>query len=98
MEVGNDTIITFIDSRTKCTYWVPTTETISAKDFTELFLEFYIRLHRFPDVIISDKDVRFTSEFWSMLMVTFKTKLEMSTAFHLQTDGQAEEANSIVEW
>ena len=55
-------------------------------DFAELFLEFYIRLHEFLDTIVSDRDVRFTSEFWSTLMAIFKTKLAMSTVFHLQTD------------
>jgi hypothetical protein len=46
---------------------------------------------------VSERVVRFTSEFWRTLMVECDTKLAMSTAFHPQTDGQAEKANSIVE-
>ena len=95
-ESGNDTIVTFIDGLTKRAHWVATQETLSSKDFAQLFLEYYVRLHGLPNIIISDHDVCFTSEFWTELMKVWKTKLAMSTAFHSQTDGQAEKANSIV--
>ena len=95
-ESGNDTIVTFIDGLTKRAHWVATQETLSSKDFAQLFLEYYVRLHGLPNIIISDHDVCFTSEFWTELMKVWKTKLAMSTAFHPQTDGQAEKANSIV--
>jgi hypothetical protein len=95
---GNDTIITFIDGLTKRAHWVATTEkTLTAKKFAQLFVEHYFRLHGIPDDIVSDRDARFTSEFWEHLTTMWKTKLKMSTAFHPQTDGQAEKANSIVE-
>ena len=59
--------------------------------------KYYVHLHGLPNVIVSDRDVRFTSDFWKKLMKVWKTKLAMSTAFHPQTDGLAEKANSIVE-
>jgi hypothetical protein len=97
-EKGNDTIITFVDGLTKRAHWVATTEkTLTAKKFAQLFVEHYFRLHGIPDDIVSDRDARFTSEFWEHLTTMWKTKLKMSTAFHPQTDGQAEKANSIVE-
>jgi len=71
--------------------------TMSAADFAQLFLEYYVRLHGLPNIIVSDRDVHFTSDFWRKLMEIWKTKLAMSTAFHPQTDGLAEKANSIVE-
>jgi len=46
---------------------------------------------------MSDRDVRFTLEWWRHLTDIWQTKLRMSTAFHPQTNGQAEKANSIVE-
>jgi hypothetical protein len=93
----NDTIVTFIDGLTKRAHWVATRkESLTAQKFAKLFTEHYICLHGLPDVIVSDRDVRFTSEFWTELMRTFKTKLAMSTAFHSQIDGQAEKANSLV--
>jgi len=95
---GNDTIITFIDGLTKRAHWIATAEkTLTAERFAEIFIDFYFRLHGLPTDIVSDGDVRFTSEWWQHLMKIWQTKLRMSTAFHPQTDGQAEKANSIVE-
>jgi hypothetical protein len=67
-----------------------------AGEFTDLFINFYIRLHSLPDTIISDRDFRFNSRFWKYLTRLWETKLAFSTAFHPQTDGQAEKANLII--
>ena len=95
---GNDTIITFIDGLTKRAHWIATCErTLTAERFAEIFVDFYFRLQRLPSDRVSDRDVRFTSEWWQHRTKIWQTKLRMSTAFHSQTDGQAEKANSIVE-
>jgi hypothetical protein len=95
---GNDTIVTIIDALTKRAHWFPAKEVeLTASKFAEVFRDEYVRLHGLPDVIVSDRDVRFNSEFWRTLMAECDTKLAMSTAFHPQTDGQAEKANSVVE-
>jgi transposase InsO family protein len=97
-KLGHDTIITIIDALTKRAHWLSTKESeLTAVKFAEIFRDQYLRLHGLPDVIVSDRDVRFTSTFWRTLMKEVDTKLAMSTAFHPQTDGQAEKANSIVE-
>ncbi|MBW0556523.1 hypothetical protein O181_096238 [Austropuccinia psidii MF-1] len=43
-----------------------------------------------PKIIISDRDPKFTSEFWTNLYEMLGTKLALSTAYHPQTDGLAE--------
>ncbi|MBW0525748.1 hypothetical protein O181_065463 [Austropuccinia psidii MF-1] len=43
-----------------------------------------------PKIIISDRDLKFTSEFWTNLYDILGTKLAFSTAYHPQTDGLAE--------
>ena len=70
---------------------------LAAERFAEIFVDFYFRLHGLPTDIVSDRDVGFTCDWWLHLTKIWQTKLKMSTAFHPQTDGQAEKANSIVE-
>jgi hypothetical protein len=83
---------------TKRAHWIAAKEKdLTAVKFAEIFRDHHVRYHGLPDAIVSDRDVRFTSTFWKTLMGEFDTKLRMSTAFHPQTDGQAEKANSIVE-
>ncbi|GJS86984.1 putative reverse transcriptase domain-containing protein [Tanacetum coccineum] len=43
-----------------------------------------------PVSIISNHDGRFTSHFWKSLNKALGTRLDMSTAYHPQTDGQSE--------
>ncbi|GKA94264.1 putative reverse transcriptase domain-containing protein [Tanacetum coccineum] len=43
-----------------------------------------------PISIISDRDSRFTSRFWQSMQEALGTRLDMSTAYHPQTDGQSE--------
>ena len=47
--------------------------------------------------IVSDRDPRFTSRFWSSLQNAFGTKLHFSTVFHPQTDGQSERTIQTLE-
>ena len=59
-------------------------------EYTQIFVDNVFRLHGLPEVIISDRDPRFTSKFWHALFDLLGTDLKFSTAFHLQTDGQSE--------
>jgi hypothetical protein len=53
--------------------------------------------HRFPESIISDRDTKWTTEFWDRLGTLLGTKKMMSTYFHSQTDGQMEGVNQTLE-
>ncbi|KAK5812730.1 hypothetical protein PVK06_028168 [Gossypium arboreum] len=50
-----------------------------------------------PVSIISDRDPRFTSQFWKKLQEALGRHLDFSTAFHPQTDGQSERVIQILE-
>ncbi|MCO5577875.1 hypothetical protein L7F22_031710 [Adiantum nelumboides] len=49
-----------------------------------------------PETIVSDRDPRFTSLFWKAIWENIGTRLQFSSSFHPQTDGQSEIANSMV--
>ncbi|GJZ22300.1 putative reverse transcriptase domain-containing protein [Tanacetum coccineum] len=57
---------------------------------TRLYLKEVVTRHRIPVSIICDHDGRFTSNFWRSFQKALGTHFYMSTAYHLQTDGQSE--------
>jgi hypothetical protein len=73
-----------------------TEKTLTAEKFGEIIMNFYVPFHGPLDIIVSDRDTQFTSEFWAHLTKQWETKLAFSTAFYPQMDGQAKKANSIV--
>ncbi|GJW37232.1 reverse transcriptase domain-containing protein [Tanacetum coccineum] len=56
----------------------------------KLYIDEIVARHRVPVSIISDRDRRFTSRFWQTLQKALGTRLDMSTAYHPQMDGQSE--------
>jgi len=94
---GYDTIITFVDRLSKRILLVPTTSTIDAVGYARLFFDNIFRHFGLPRVLVSDRDPRFTSNFWKALCKRLGTNLNMSTSHHPQTDGQTERANRTIE-
>jgi len=62
-------------------------------EVTKIFFNTIFKDHGLPKTIISDRDAKFTSNFWRSLFEQTGIKLIMSTAFHLQTDRQTEQLN-----
>jgi len=95
---GYDAVATVIDPLTKRTHWIPVTESdLTAETFVTAFIAGYVRSRGLPVSIVLDRDVRFTSSFWQSLCSQLGIKLWMSTAYHPQSDGQAEKVNSTLE-
>ncbi|KAF8628920.1 hypothetical protein AX17_005886, partial [Amanita inopinata Kibby_2008] len=64
----------------------------SARVIAELFVREIVRLHGIPESIVSDRDTKFTSQFWSELSKILGQCLLMSLSYHPQTDGSSERA------
>ena len=71
--------------------------TLALERFCRLYIREIVRLHGVPVSIVSDRDPRFTTHFWKSFQKAMGTRLTMSTAFHLQTDGQSERTIQILE-
>ena len=85
--VGNfDSIFVVVDSLTKVAHLVPTRTTASVSDIAQLFVREIVRLHGFPARIISDKDAKLTSKFWTAMFHSLGTLLNLSSAYHPEID------------
>ncbi|GJS91093.1 putative reverse transcriptase domain-containing protein [Tanacetum coccineum] len=87
---GSDTIWVIVDRLTKSTHFLQIKETDKMERLTRLYLKEVVSRHGVTVSIISDHDSRFTSRFWQSLQKALGTRLDMITAYHLQTDGQSE--------
>ncbi|MEI6371517.1 MAG: reverse transcriptase domain-containing protein [Nostocales cyanobacterium ELA608] len=94
---GNDAIVVWVCKLTKLRHYTACKTAIDAPSLAKLFMRDIVRLHGLPKSIISDRDPRFTAHFWKEFWNTLGTTLNMSTAFHPQSDGQTENANKVLE-
>jgi transposase InsO family protein len=62
-----------------------------------LFVRDVWKLHGLPDSIVSDRGPPFISEFWKAVCYRLQINISLSTAYHLETDGQTKNANSFLE-
>ncbi|GJW36409.1 putative reverse transcriptase domain-containing protein [Tanacetum coccineum] len=94
---GHDTIWVIIDRLTKSAHFIPTQETDSMETLTRLYIKEIVSRHGVPISIISDRDSHFTSRFWQSLQSALGTQLDMSMAYHPETDGQSERTIQTLE-
>ncbi|GKA73550.1 putative reverse transcriptase domain-containing protein [Tanacetum coccineum] len=95
---GHDTIWVIVDRLTKSAYFIPMREDYKMNRLARLYLNEIIARHDVPISIISDRDSRFTSRFWQTMQEPLGTKLDMSTAYHPQIDGQSEHTIQTLEY
>nr|GEV04473.1 reverse transcriptase domain-containing protein [Tanacetum cinerariifolium] len=87
---GHDTIWVIIDRLIKSAHFIPTRETNSMETLTRLYINEKVSRYRVLISIISDHNNHFTSRFWQSMQSALGTQLDMSTAYHPETDGQSE--------
>jgi hypothetical protein len=100
--LGNVGMLVIVDRMTKYVKIIPTTTEddsgIPAAERTaQLFLYNWVRTFGIPKTIVSDRDVQFTSIFWTELFKSYGTQLKFSSAYHPQTDGQTERTNRTLQ-
>ena len=96
-EDSYDLILVIVDRLTKIVHYKPVKVIIDAPGLAEVIINVVVRHHGFPDLIVTDRGLLFTSKFWSLLCYFLGIKQKLSTAFHPQTDGQTKRQNSTME-
>ncbi|GJX32446.1 putative reverse transcriptase domain-containing protein [Tanacetum coccineum] len=87
---GHDTIWVVVDRLTKSAHFLAAREDYSMEKLARFYIDEIVAQHGVPVSIISNRDARFTSRFWQTLQKALGTRLDMSTAYYPQTDGQSE--------
>ena len=91
----------------KTAHFLPIRTTDKTEDLEREYLRTIVKLHGVPVSIVSDRDPKFTSNFWQAFKKALGTKVHLSTAYHPQTDGQSEWTiqtledmlrSSVLEW
>jgi hypothetical protein len=86
-----------VDRLTKVAHFIPVKTTYSGAKLAELYMSRIVRLHGVLKKIVSDRGFQFTSKFWEKHHESMDTKLNFSSAYHPQIDGQTEKTNQILE-
>lgn len=94
---GYDVILVVVDRFTKYAHFLPLRHPYSAPLVARVFVDNIVKLHGMPHSITSDRDKIFTSNFWKQLFQSLGTKLQYTTAYHPQTNGQSERVNQCLE-
>ena len=86
-----------LDKLSKETHFIPVKTTYTTANIADIFMKEIFRLCGNPKVIISDKDPKFTGNFWKTLFKGLDTKMNISTAYCPQMDGQTKRVNQVLE-
>jgi transposase InsO family protein len=90
---GYDSICVIIDHFLKVAHFIPVKTTYKGAKLTELYIARIVCLHGVPKKIVSDRGTQFISRFWEKLHEAIDTRLNFSSVYHPQTNGQTERVN-----
>ncbi|GJS00645.1 putative reverse transcriptase domain-containing protein [Tanacetum coccineum] len=94
---GHDAIWVIVDRLTKSAHFLAIREDFNTEKLARLYIDVIVARLRVFVLIISDRDGRFTSHFWQTVQRALRTRLDLSTAYHMQTDGQSERTIQTLE-
>jgi hypothetical protein len=93
----HNAILVIVDKLTKSAHFSLVKDTYDVTDVACVFVSEVICLHGIPKKIISDRDSKLTSRFWTSLQSSLGTQLNLSTAYQPEIDGKTERVNQVME-
>ncbi|GBG60750.1 hypothetical protein CBR_g12488 [Chara braunii] len=94
---GMRQIFVIVDRLSKYARLIAMPKTTKTEYVIRLFKENWVRDFGLPKFIVSDRDVRFTSELWKAAAAEQGTQLQMTSGNHPEANGQAEQMNRAVQ-
>ena len=71
-----------VDKLSKSAHFILVKSTNKAANIVEIILKEIFRLHGVPKIVIFERDVKFTSNFWKSLFAGLETRINFSTSYH----------------
>jgi transposase InsO family protein len=96
-QAGHNSIWVIVDRLTKVAHFIVVKTTYSGAKLGELYMSRIVWLHGVPKKIVSDRGSQFTSKFWEKIHESMDTRLNFSSAYHPQTNGQLERTKGCQE-
>jgi len=94
---GYDAILTVVCTLSKMAHFIPCNSTVNSRQLANLFLDNLYHLRGLPRFFIGDRDTRYKIHYFKNLVLEFKRTLCLSTAYHLQSDGNTERWHRTIE-
>ncbi len=94
---AKNSILVMVDWLTKMTHFTPCSKSITTKERVQLILDRIVWLRGLPEEIVSNRGPQFASKFWRRLFELLGVDIQLSSAFHPETDGQIERTNQTLE-
>ena len=83
----HDSIMVVVDKLIKDAHFIPIKSTYKVVNIAYIFMKEIFMLHDVPKVIVSNRESKFTGNFWKALFKGLGTQLNFNIAYHLQMDG-----------
>jgi transposase InsO family protein len=93
---GKSVILMVVGRFSKYAPFVPLGHSYTATSVAKVFFEEIVHLHGLSESIVSDRDPVFTSKFWTEFFKLSGVKLQLTSAFHPQSDGQSKAVNKVI--
>ena len=94
----HDSIMVIVDKLSKASHFIPVKYTYKVVNIAYIFMKGIFMLRCVPKLIVSNRDTKFTGNFWKVLFKGLGTQLNFSTTYHIQTDGKTERVNQVLEF
>jgi transposase InsO family protein len=94
---AKNSILIVVDCLTKMAHFTPCSNSIMAEETAQSILDGIVQLHGLLEEIVFDRGPHFASKFWRHLFELLKVDIRLSSAFHLETNGQTERTNQTLE-